>query len=227
MNTRRAWIIEQLAALVRNGAIPKSDAWIQTILDWLAVHGLFIVAKKAEKSAISAVSMAQCTPTPHRPLRFLSSSFPCLPGRAPPPVAPVRWMPGCLSDGSASRHLCPLRVRRSFTVTDSARGRSRSLAALCSQPCVFGGIAGQLSRAAPGVLGRPHRTDNSHQRCVLFSFKATLVTDMRKQRTRSHPRLLLSHLMGDSGCRGCCLPSKRSRRTPSMSSPFPNRTRRK
>ena len=74
MNTRRAWIIEQLAALVRNGAIPKSDAWIQTILDWLAVHGLFIIAKKAEKSAISAVSMAQCT-TPHAspsfPLPFL------------------------------------------------------------------------------------------------------------------------------------------------------------
>ena len=74
MNTRRAWIIEQLAALVRNGAIPKSDAWIQTILDWLAVHGLFIVAKKAEKSAISAVSMAQCTNPPR--LTVLSASFP-------------------------------------------------------------------------------------------------------------------------------------------------------
>ena len=57
MNTRRAWIIDQLAALVRNGAIPKSDAWMQTILDWLAVHGLFIVTKKAEKSTISAVSI--------------------------------------------------------------------------------------------------------------------------------------------------------------------------
>ncbi|KAI1788483.1 DNA polymerase phi-domain-containing protein [Ganoderma leucocontextum] len=55
VNTRRAWIIDQLAALVRNGAIPKSDAWIQTILDWLAVHGLFIITKKAEKSAISAL----------------------------------------------------------------------------------------------------------------------------------------------------------------------------
>ncbi|KAM5542581.1 hypothetical protein V8D89_003542 [Ganoderma adspersum] len=55
VNTRRAWIIEQLAALVRNGAIPKSDAWMQTILDWLVVHGLFIIAKKAERSAISAL----------------------------------------------------------------------------------------------------------------------------------------------------------------------------
>ncbi|KAI0668533.1 DNA polymerase phi-domain-containing protein [Trametes maxima] len=52
LNTRRAWIIEQLAALIRNGAIPKSDAWIQTILDWLAVHGLFIVTKRSEKNAI-------------------------------------------------------------------------------------------------------------------------------------------------------------------------------
>ena len=58
LNTRRAWIVEQLSALVRNGAIPKSDAWIQTILDWLAVHGLFIVTKKADKSAVVAVSSA-------------------------------------------------------------------------------------------------------------------------------------------------------------------------
>ncbi|KAI0713431.1 DNA polymerase phi-domain-containing protein [Earliella scabrosa] len=61
VNTRRAWVIEQLSALVRNGAVPKSDAWIQTILDWLAVHGLFIIAKKSEKSTISAL---RSVPTP-------------------------------------------------------------------------------------------------------------------------------------------------------------------
>ncbi|KAI0806965.1 DNA polymerase phi-domain-containing protein [Fomes fomentarius] len=61
VNTRRAWIIDQLSALVRNGAVPKSDTWIQTILDWLAVHGLFIIAKKSEKSTISALRSA---PTP-------------------------------------------------------------------------------------------------------------------------------------------------------------------
>ncbi|KAI0648248.1 DNA polymerase phi-domain-containing protein [Trametes meyenii] len=61
LNTRRVWIIEQLAALIRNGAIPKSDAWIQTILDWLAVHGLFIVTKRSEKSAILAL---RSIPTP-------------------------------------------------------------------------------------------------------------------------------------------------------------------
>ncbi|KAI8998993.1 DNA polymerase phi-domain-containing protein [Trametes punicea] len=61
LNTRRAWVIEQLAALIRNGAIPKSDAWIQTILDWLAVHGLFIPTKKSEKSPILAL---RSVPTP-------------------------------------------------------------------------------------------------------------------------------------------------------------------
>lgn len=55
MNARRAWIIDQLVALVRNGAIPKSDDWVQSILDWLAVHGLFAVSKKSEKSLIAAV----------------------------------------------------------------------------------------------------------------------------------------------------------------------------
>lgn len=55
MNSRRAWIIDQLAALVRNGAIPKSDDWVQSILDWLAVHGLFAVTRKSEKSPIAAV----------------------------------------------------------------------------------------------------------------------------------------------------------------------------
>ena len=64
MNTRRAWVIEQLSALIRNGAIPKSDAWIQTILDWLAVHGLFIIAKKSEKAAITAVSSSSLCPRP-------------------------------------------------------------------------------------------------------------------------------------------------------------------
>ena len=55
VNSRRSWIIDQFTAFVRNGAIPKSDDWIQLILDWLCVHGLFIVAKKSEKSPFRAV----------------------------------------------------------------------------------------------------------------------------------------------------------------------------
>ena len=55
INARRAWIIDQLAALIRNGAIPKSDDWVQSILDWFVVHGIFLVKKKSIKSPIRAV----------------------------------------------------------------------------------------------------------------------------------------------------------------------------
>ncbi|KAJ6630633.1 DNA polymerase phi-domain-containing protein [Mycena sp. CBHHK59/15] len=51
INSRRAWIIDQLSALIRNGAVPKDDQWIMSILDWLTVNGLFIVKKKSEKSS--------------------------------------------------------------------------------------------------------------------------------------------------------------------------------
>ncbi|KAI6036062.1 DNA polymerase phi-domain-containing protein [Pisolithus microcarpus] len=34
LNSRRAWIADQFAALIRNGSVPKSDEWIQVILDW-------------------------------------------------------------------------------------------------------------------------------------------------------------------------------------------------
>ncbi|KZV71817.1 hypothetical protein PENSPDRAFT_751491 [Peniophora sp. CONT] len=51
-NSRRSWIIEQFTSLVKNGSIPKDDAWIQLVLDWLVVHGVFIVKKKSERGAI-------------------------------------------------------------------------------------------------------------------------------------------------------------------------------
>ncbi|KAJ6546537.1 DNA polymerase phi-domain-containing protein [Mycena vulgaris] len=50
INSRRAWIIDQLSALIRNGAVPKDDAWITSILNWLTLNGLFLVKKKSEKS---------------------------------------------------------------------------------------------------------------------------------------------------------------------------------
>ncbi|KAJ8078693.1 DNA-directed DNA polymerase [Marasmius tenuissimus] len=49
-NSRRQWIIDQVSALIRNGAVVKDDEWVIQILDWLAVNGLFIVKKKKEKS---------------------------------------------------------------------------------------------------------------------------------------------------------------------------------
>ncbi|KXN82577.1 DNA polymerase V [Leucoagaricus sp. SymC.cos] len=54
INHKRQWTIEQLFALVRNGSIPKSDEWVQSVLDWLIVHGLFLVKKKSSKTPITA-----------------------------------------------------------------------------------------------------------------------------------------------------------------------------
>ncbi|KAI5899852.1 uncharacterized protein SCHCODRAFT_02525003 [Schizophyllum commune H4-8] len=62
VNSTRAWIIEQLASLIRNGAIPKDERWIQTILDWFTVHGLFTVKKKSEKSPFLALHTAPNPP---------------------------------------------------------------------------------------------------------------------------------------------------------------------
>ncbi|KAF5391416.1 hypothetical protein D9757_001957 [Collybiopsis confluens] len=50
LNARRRWIIEQLAGLIRNGSIPKTDDWVGSVLEWLLVNGLFIVKKRAEGS---------------------------------------------------------------------------------------------------------------------------------------------------------------------------------
>ncbi|KAI0691182.1 DNA polymerase phi-domain-containing protein [Cytidiella melzeri] len=55
LNARRAWIVDQLAALVRNGAIPKDDQWVQTVLNWFVVNGLFVIKKKNGKSSFLAL----------------------------------------------------------------------------------------------------------------------------------------------------------------------------
>lgn len=58
LNSRRGWIVDQLAALIRNGAIPKDDLWIQTVLDWFVVHGLFAIKRKSDKSSFLAVRIS-------------------------------------------------------------------------------------------------------------------------------------------------------------------------
>ncbi|KAH7889259.1 DNA polymerase phi-domain-containing protein [Phlebopus sp. FC_14] len=55
VNSRRDWIADQFAALIRNGSVPKSDDWIQIVLDWYTMNGLFVVRKKSENSAIHAL----------------------------------------------------------------------------------------------------------------------------------------------------------------------------
>ncbi|KAF8274212.1 DNA polymerase phi-domain-containing protein [Lactarius quietus] len=52
INARRSWIVDQFAALIRNGAIPKDDGWVQQILDWLTVHGIFVVKKRSPNCLI-------------------------------------------------------------------------------------------------------------------------------------------------------------------------------
>lgn len=56
INRKRQWAIEQLSTLIRNGNVPKSDDWVQLVLDWLVVHGLFIVKKESRKNPTAAVS---------------------------------------------------------------------------------------------------------------------------------------------------------------------------
>lgn len=57
INSRRMWIVDQLTALIRNGAIPKSDDWIQLVLDCLVVGGLFVVKRSSGKSRYRAVCL--------------------------------------------------------------------------------------------------------------------------------------------------------------------------
>ncbi|KAI6131878.1 DNA polymerase phi-domain-containing protein [Pisolithus croceorrhizus] len=55
LNSRRTWIADQFAALIRNGSVPKSDEWIQVILDWYVVNGLYSIRKKSGSSSIQAL----------------------------------------------------------------------------------------------------------------------------------------------------------------------------
>ncbi|KAG6331293.1 hypothetical protein ID866_7798 [Astraeus odoratus] len=55
VNARRIWIADQFAALVRNGSVPKSDEWLQIVLEWYVVNGLFKMRKKSQSSSIHAL----------------------------------------------------------------------------------------------------------------------------------------------------------------------------
>jgi DNA polymerase phi len=67
INAHRSWIVDQFAALIRNGAIPKDDGWLQQILDWLTVHGIFVVKKRSPNSPICAVITPPPPPPPPPP----------------------------------------------------------------------------------------------------------------------------------------------------------------
>jgi DNA polymerase phi len=52
---KKIWIADQFTALVRNGAIPKREDWIQLILNWFAVQGLYLVKRKSAKGLLASV----------------------------------------------------------------------------------------------------------------------------------------------------------------------------
>jgi hypothetical protein len=74
IEARRAWVIDQLAALIRSGSIPKSDEWVLSVLNWLTIHGLFEIQKASKKSPYDAVCNRLLTKSSHW-LTFLSDSY--------------------------------------------------------------------------------------------------------------------------------------------------------
>jgi len=56
VHSRRSWVISQLALLIRDASIPKVDAWVFPVLDWLTLNGLFIITRKNEKCDLIGVS---------------------------------------------------------------------------------------------------------------------------------------------------------------------------
>ena len=53
---RRLWALDQLSALCRNGTLPRTEEGIKSILDFLLVHGFFVVRKVDMKSDVVAVN---------------------------------------------------------------------------------------------------------------------------------------------------------------------------
>ncbi|KAG1782776.1 DNA polymerase phi-domain-containing protein [Suillus placidus] len=85
---KKIWIADQFTALVHNGAIPKREDWIQLILNWFAVQGLYLVKRKSAKGLLAALCVT--------PSSLLSEDFRricrgkllgCLADLTPPPTA--------------------------------------------------------------------------------------------------------------------------------------------
>lgn len=58
VEARRTWAFDQLYALVKNGAIPRGDAWISSVVNFFALHGLFNVKTPNKKSKIEHLHTA-------------------------------------------------------------------------------------------------------------------------------------------------------------------------
>jgi DNA polymerase phi len=58
----RKWALEQFGALMKSGAVPKDQEWIQDVLEFLVVHGYFVVNKKIKSTSRGAVSLMHSRP---------------------------------------------------------------------------------------------------------------------------------------------------------------------
>ncbi|KAJ9108957.1 hypothetical protein QFC21_000280 [Naganishia friedmannii] len=51
----RAWVFDQLLALIKNPQVPKEDSWIASVLEFLLVNGLFIVTDSSPNSSCQSL----------------------------------------------------------------------------------------------------------------------------------------------------------------------------
>ncbi|KAG0705011.1 DNA polymerase phi-domain-containing protein [Suillus ampliporus] len=85
---KKIWIADQFAALVRNGAIPKREDWIQLVLNWFAVQGLYVVKRKSTKGLLAALRVTPSSLTSDDFRRTCRSKLlSCLADLTPPPTA--------------------------------------------------------------------------------------------------------------------------------------------
>jgi DNA polymerase phi len=59
-------VFDQLLALLRNSNMTKQDDWVWSILEFLLVHGLFVVSKANKKSDVLTVSRWLWCRLPHQ-----------------------------------------------------------------------------------------------------------------------------------------------------------------
>lgn len=62
LTERRSWALDQIQALCRNGSVPKDDTWVSPLLDFLLVHGFFIIRSANKKSPISTIHSVPVLP---------------------------------------------------------------------------------------------------------------------------------------------------------------------
>ncbi|KAG1756485.1 DNA polymerase phi-domain-containing protein [Suillus paluster] len=85
---KKIWIGDQFVALVRNGAIPKREDWIQLVLNWFAVQGLYVVKRKSTKGLLAALRVTPFSPASEDFRRTCRSKLlGCLADLTPPPTA--------------------------------------------------------------------------------------------------------------------------------------------